>query len=65
MDAPQYGQLSGEAPNLIYTPRTSFAGVDQFTFKVNEGTADSEVVTVDIVCPFLPFKFEVPAGISL
>ena len=65
VDPPQHGQLSGLAPRLTYTPGTSFTGADQFTFKVNDGTADSEVVTVDIVRPVLPFKFEVPAGISL
>ena len=65
VDPPQHGQLSGLAPRLTYTPGTNFTGADQFTFKVNDGTADSEVVAVDIVRPVLPFKFEVPAGISL
>ncbi|MDP6599538.1 MAG: Ig-like domain-containing protein, partial [Candidatus Poribacteria bacterium] len=65
VDSPQHGQLSGEAPSLTYTPGNSFTGADQFTFKVNDGTVDSEVATVDIVRPFLPFKFEVPTGISL
>ncbi len=65
VDLPKHGQLSGEAPNLTYTPGASFTGADQFTFKVNDGTADSEIATVDLLRPFLPFKFEVPSGISL
>ena len=62
---PRFGQLSGEPPNLVYTPDITFTGVDQFTFKVNDGSIDSEIASVEIVRPFLPFKFEIPAGISL
>ena len=43
---PRHGCLSGTAPNLIYTPRANFNGSDSFTFKVNDGTADSAVATV-------------------
>jgi len=62
---PRFGQLSGAPPNLAYTPDITFTGIDQFTFKVNDGSIDSEIATVEIVRPFLPFKFEIPAGISL
>ena len=45
---PQHGQLSGNAPNLTYTPNKDFIGEDSFTFKVNDGKADSAVATVKL-----------------
>merc|ERR1712000_646591 len=45
---PQHGTLSGTAPALTYTPQAGYSGVDSFTFSVNDGEIDSEVVTVDI-----------------
>jgi hypothetical protein len=46
--APCHGCLDGTAPNLIYKPEANFNGQDSFTFKVNDGTADSNVATVSI-----------------
>jgi hypothetical protein len=34
---------------FTYSPDTSFSGSDYFTFKVNDGTADSNTATVNIV----------------
>ncbi|MHB8857193.1 MAG: Ig-like domain-containing protein [Bellilinea sp.] len=49
IDAPLlHGSLSGTAPNLTYTPDTGYSGSDGFTFKVNDGAADSNVATVTI-----------------
>ena len=45
---PSNGSLSGTAPNLIYTPNSGFSGNDSFTFKVNDGTVDSNIATVSI-----------------
>jgi ELWxxDGT repeat protein len=45
---PAHGTLSGTAPNLTYTPNANYHGSDSFTFKVNDGTADSAVATVSI-----------------
>jgi VCBS repeat-containing protein len=45
---PTKGSLSGTAPNLAYTPNTDTTGADSFTFKVNDGTADSSLATVTI-----------------
>ncbi|MCY3018684.1 MAG: Ig-like domain-containing protein [Planctomycetota bacterium] len=45
---PQHGALSGTVPNLTYTPTAGYAGSDSFTFKVNDGVADSNVATVSI-----------------
>ena len=55
---PAHGTLSGTAPTLTYTPTSGYTGADSFTFKANDGTADSNVATVSItvtpvseVCP--------------
>ena len=45
---PGHGALSGNAPNVIYTPSTGYVGGDSFTFKVNDGLADSPVATIGI-----------------
>merc|ERR1712000_430586 len=45
---PQYGTLSGTAPDLTYTPQEGYSGTDSFTYTVNDGELDSEVVTVSI-----------------
>ncbi len=44
--APVNGTLSGTAPNLIYTPKPDFNGLDSFVFKVNDGKTDSKPATV-------------------
>jgi photosystem II stability/assembly factor-like uncharacterized protein len=45
---PARGQLTGVAPDLTYTPDRNYFGADSFTFKVNDGAADSRVATVAI-----------------
>ncbi len=45
---PAKGSLSGTAPQLTYTPDADAHGTDSFTFRVNDGTADSAVATVSI-----------------
>ncbi|KPK36070.1 MAG: hypothetical protein AMJ65_16745 [Phycisphaerae bacterium SG8_4] len=45
---PSHGRLSGTAPELTYSPHANFNGSDSFSFKVNDGEADSEVATVSI-----------------
>ncbi len=45
---PSNGSLNGTEPNLTYTPSPNFYGSDSFTFKVNDGTADSALATVSI-----------------
>jgi hypothetical protein len=46
--APTNGSLSGTAPNLTYTPNAGFAGTDTFTWKANDGVANSNVATFTI-----------------
>ncbi len=45
---PSHGSLKGTEPNLTYTPSPNFNGSDSFTFKVNDGKADSALATVSI-----------------
>jgi hypothetical protein len=49
VDSPAHGTLSGTAPNLTYTPDSSYLGDDSFTFIANDGDKDSAVAaTVSI-----------------
>ncbi|MCX5999225.1 MAG: Ig-like domain-containing protein [Chloroflexi bacterium] len=45
---PSHGTLSGSAPNLTYIPNAGYYGTDSFTFKANDGIADSNIATVSI-----------------
>ncbi len=45
---PAHGSLSGTAPAVTYTPNNGYSGTDSFTFKVNDGTTDSNEATVTI-----------------
>ncbi len=45
---PANGTLSGSGANLTYTPKPDFNGTDSFTFKVNDGAADSRTATITI-----------------
>ena len=46
--APAHGTLSGTAPNLTYTPNANYFGPDSFSFKANDGLADSAPANVPI-----------------
>jgi hypothetical protein len=46
---PEHGNLTGTVPSLTYTPDEDYTGPDQFTFKVNDGTQDSNIATVSIM----------------
>lgn len=45
---PANGNLSGQAPNLIYTPNNNFVGEDIVTFTANNGTTVSNEATIRI-----------------
>jgi hypothetical protein len=45
---PSHGELTGAAPNLVYTPAPGFIGNDSFTFKANDGKVDGNTATVTI-----------------
>ncbi len=46
--SPANGALSGTPPNLTYSPDPDYNGADSFTFRANDGKADSNVATVSI-----------------
>ncbi len=50
---PANGSLSGTAPALTYTPNPGFAGIDSFSFLINDGLNDSETaaVTLRVLAP--------------
>ncbi len=43
---PVHGMLAGVSPNITYTPATDYNGPDSFTFRANDGKADSNPATV-------------------
>ena len=45
---PSHGSLTGTPPSLTYAPASNYSGADSFTFKVNDGTIDSNLATVSI-----------------
>ena len=45
---PANGSLSGTPPALTYTPDENYNGPDSFTFRVNDGTADSPAASVSL-----------------
>lgn len=46
---PFHGVLSGDPPNLTYTPAADYNGADSFSFVVNDGSVNSAPATVDLV----------------
>ena len=48
ISTPKHGTLSGDAPNLIYTPDTNFNGSDNFIYKVSDGSLESKEATINI-----------------
>lgn len=48
VSGPAKGTLTGTPPNLTYTPTADVNGSDSFTFRVNDGIANSAAATVSI-----------------
>jgi hypothetical protein len=46
---PIHGTLSGISPNLTYIPKANYSGSDSFSFKVNDGSLDSQPATIAIL----------------
>lgn len=46
---PENGVLSGDAPNVTYTPNADFNGSDSFTFAANDATASGAPATISII----------------
>jgi hypothetical protein len=45
---PAHGTLTGTPPSLTYQPAANYTGADSFTFRVNDGQANSAAATVSI-----------------
>jgi cell division septation protein DedD len=45
---PYQGMLQGTLPNLLYTPRPGFEGVDRFTFRARNAAGLSNLATITI-----------------
>jgi PKD repeat protein len=45
---PSHGSLSGDSPDLTYTPNADYHGPDNFTFVANDGQVNSDPGTVSI-----------------
>ncbi|HXI69413.1 MAG TPA: immunoglobulin domain-containing protein [Verrucomicrobiae bacterium] len=61
--SPANGGLSGLNPTngtVNYTPNTNFTGADSFTFRVNDGTTNSDVATVSITVSGLAPTITIP-----
>lgn len=54
LGGPANGTLAGTVPNLTYNPAANFSGSDQFTFRANDGTADSAPATISITVTPVP-----------
>jgi MYXO-CTERM domain-containing protein len=62
---PINGTLTGTGAALTYTPAAGFSGNDAFTFKVNDGAADSAPATVSVaVAPAVAPPSEPKGGCS-
>ena len=48
LTGPAHGGLFGSGTSRVYSPFGNFNGTDSFTFKVNDGTLDSNEATVSI-----------------
>lgn len=59
---PEHGTLSGEAPNLAYTPAEGYTGDDAFTFTVSDGSATSEPATVTVTVTEEPTPTPTPTA---
>ena len=46
---PANGSLSGTEPNLVYTPRNNFNGIDSFSFVVSDGRNQSNSAKVSVL----------------
>ncbi|MBL4898621.1 MAG: hypothetical protein JKX76_03115, partial [Colwellia sp.] len=51
VEIPTHGDLSGEAPDLLYSPEIGYVGPDSFTFKATnaKGTSTPATVSINVV----------------
>ncbi len=67
---PSNGSLTGDLPNVTYTPNADYHGDDSFTFVANDGKDDSNIATVSITVspvndpPGVPQNLSAIAGVG-
>lgn len=65
-EQPKFGNLTGVAPNVIYSPPAGFVGQDQFTFKASQdGSASGAATVVVVVAPDIDLKDSRPSAAYL
>jgi hypothetical protein len=57
---PTHGSLSGDAPELTYTPAPDYSGYDSFSFIVNDGDLGSSPADVTIAIQATAYHFYIP-----
>jgi len=57
VSSPTHGTLTGSGSSYIYTPESDYRGDDSFTYKVNDGTEDSNIATVSLSVEHIIFAF--------
>jgi len=62
---PSNGTLTGNAPNLTYTPNSDFDGSDTFKFIASDGTLVSQIATVNITVNTTPGSNQAPVAEDL
>jgi hypothetical protein len=48
LSGPAHGTLTGDAPNLTYTPAPNYKGDDSVTYLANDGELNSELATISL-----------------
>ena len=48
VSGPGHGKVTLDGGNFAYTPAANFFGADSFTFKANDGSADSNLATISL-----------------
>ena len=48
VESPSSGQLTGSPPQVQYLPSANYAGSDQFSYRITDGVASSQLATIEI-----------------
>ena len=49
IDSPKHGKILKDGKKITYIPHLEFSGADTFTFKANDGLADSNLATIRVI----------------
>ena len=69
---PGQGTLTGDPPSIVYRPAANYSGADSFSFRANDGNANSNAATVSITVQAVndaplsaPESYSVQSGATL